>query len=161
MPILHVQYTAQGQTPDGNPVQLPPAVALTLRGPCIQVSVTVSQSIAQQLLQQGASVPTPVTGTGLIDTGASATCIDDAAAQQLGLQVIDVAPIASASHAQTLQNVYPLQIEVVGFNFAINVDRAVGAPLAAQGLLVLIRRDVLQHCTLHYNGLSGEITLAM
>ena len=48
-----------------------------------------------------------------------------------------------------------------GVSIKINVDRAIGAPLAAQDLLVLIGRDVPQHCTLFYNGLSGEMTLAI
>jgi hypothetical protein len=43
----------------------------------------------------------------------------------------------------------------------IGVGGAIGAPLAAQGIVALIGRDVLQHCTLHYNGFTGEITLAI
>ena len=161
MPILHSHFRAQAQAPDGSTFEVPPSVFLRQGGPVVQVGVSVAQSIATELLGQGAAVPPPVPGLALIDTGASATCIDEGAAQQLGLPVVDVVQVASASHAATMQNVYPIQISVVGMSITIEAPRAIGAPLAAQGLLLLIGRDVLQHCTLVYNGLAGEITLAI
>jgi len=69
--------------------------------------------------------------------------------------------VASASHASTQQNVYPIQIEVVGHPISIEAPNAIGAALAPQGLIALIGRDVLQHCTLFYNGITGEITLSI
>lgn len=57
--------------------------------------------MAQQLLQQGLQLPTTETGLALIDTGASATCIDEHVAQRMGLPTIDVVTMASASHAGT------------------------------------------------------------
>ena len=105
MPILNIQLAAQD--PSGN--QIPPLVALQQRGPVVQVSVSVEQNIAQQLLSQGLSLPTPERGFALIliDTGATSTCIDDAAAARLNLPAIDVVTVASASHASTQQNVHP------------------------------------------------------
>lgn len=97
----------------------------------------------------------------MIDTGATSTCVDDAAAQKLRLPAIDVVTIASASHSSAEQNVYPISVEVVGLPIAINAPRAIGAPLEAQGLLVLIGRDVLQHCMLVYNGISGTFSLSI
>ena len=132
-----------------------------MRGPVIQVSVSVEQTIAQQLLQSGSAVPPPVTGYALIDTGASMTCIDDVAAQELRLPVIDVARMASASHHSTDCNVYPIHIDVPGINIKIGVPRAMGAALKSQDLLLLIGRDVLQHGTLFYNGMSGQITFSI
>ena len=38
-------------------------------------------------------MPNPVSGMGLIDTGASATCIDDSVAQSMGLPVTDVSQV--------------------------------------------------------------------
>jgi predicted aspartyl protease len=161
VPILHTQLRAQGKTPQGQIVQVPPAIALLRQGPCLQVSIGLAQSIANQLLQQGKTLPRPVSGVALIDTGATSTCIDDAVAKQLQLPVVNVVNVASASHASTLQNVYPIQIEVVGLPISIEASNAIGAALAPQGLLALIGRDVLQHCTLFYNGLTGEITLSI
>jgi predicted aspartyl protease len=131
------------------------------RGPCVQITVTVAETIADQLVQQGKSVPQPVSGMALIDTGASATCIDDALAQRLGVPVIDVVQMSSASHAATSQNVYPIQIEVLGAGIKVNVPRAIGAALETQGIIALIGRDFLEHCTLFYNGITGEITLSI
>lgn len=161
MPILHVQYDAEGRTPDGKTVPIPPRVILLQTGPCVQVVVGLAQSLAEQLVQQGHAVPQPVAGVALIDTGASTTCIDEALAQRLGLPVIDVVQMTSASHAGTQANVYPIQMEIVGSPIIVNVPRAIGANLAPQGIVALIGRDYLQHCTLFYNGLTGEITLSI
>lgn len=127
----------------------------------MQVQVGIAQVIAQQLLQQGKTVPQPAAGLGLIDTGASTTCIDDAVARSLGLPVTNVVQVASASHAATPQNVYPAQIEIIGLPLAIAAPNAIGAPLSAQGIIALIGRDVLQHCTLFYNGPAGSISFAL
>jgi predicted aspartyl protease len=127
----------------------------------VQVSVSVEQSIAQQLLARGMSLPTPEGGWALIDTGATSTCIDDAAAARLNLPAIDVVTVASASHASTQQNVHPIQIEVIGLPITISAPRAIAAPLVAQGLVVLIGRDVLQHCPLFYNGPAGGFSLSV
>ncbi len=157
MPILNIQLA--GQDPSGN--QIPAFVALQQRGPVVQVSVSVEQNIARQLLAQGIALPAPETGFALIDTGATSTCIDEAAAARLRLPAIDVVTVASASHASTQQNVHPIQIEVIGLPITISAPRAIAAPLAAQGLLVLMGRDVLQHCTLFYNGPTGSFSLSV
>jgi predicted aspartyl protease len=160
VPILHVQFNAQAQTPTGQTVSVAPTIALLRQGPVVQVVLSLAQTIADQLMQQGLPIPAPLPGLALIDTGASATCIDDATAQQLQLPVIDVVNMTSASHASTQQNIYPVLIEVAG-GIRIDVPRAMGANLAPQKLVALIGRDFLQHCTLFYNGPAGAITLAL
>lgn len=127
----------------------------------MQVSVSVGEQLAEPILQAGGTLPAPVSGLALIDTGATSTCVDQAAAERLGLPAIDVVNVASASQASTQQNVYPIRLEVVGLPIAINAPRAIGAPLEAQGILVLLGRDVLQHCVLVYNGTVGSFSLAI
>jgi predicted aspartyl protease len=161
MPIMHIRFAGKRQAADGTTVRVSPVATLRKRGPIVQVEVSVAQVIAEQLLQQGQVIPAPLSGAALIDTGASSTCIDEAAAQQLGLPIVDVVRIMSASHAATPRNVYPIQIKIEGFPVNIKAPRAVGVPLATQNLLMLIGRDVLQHCNLFYNGPSGEITVAI
>jgi predicted aspartyl protease len=161
VPILHTQLQIQGRTPDGKAIAFPPQFALSARGPVLQVSVTVEQTVAKNLVQRGIPIPSPITGWGLIDTGASITCIDEEAAQKLQLPAVDVVTMASASQASSQRSVYPIQIEVIGFPIRLQALRAVGAALKAQDLLLLIGRDVLQMCTLFYNGISGEITLSI
>jgi len=112
-------------------------------------------------VQQGNAVPEPVTGWALIDTGASNTCIDDKAAQSMKLPVIDVGLMTSASHAQTKTNIYPIQIEITSFKLRFQSPRTMGAELGPQGLILLLGRDLLAHCLLVYNGLTGQITLAL
>jgi len=161
VPSLHIQFGAQGQTPEGQTVQLPPSVGLLQRGPLVQVSVRLFQDMANELTQRGIELPQPVSGIGLIDTGASVTCIDESIAQNLRLPVVDVVPMASASHSTTLRNVYPISFEIVNLVSNINAPRAIGAELNVQGLILLIGRDVLQFCTLFYNGFIGQITLSI
>lgn len=157
MPILHSQITAHTKSLDGKTVEVPPAAALQLRGPILQVSVTVEQNLGKGLIAQGKALPEPKSGLALIDTGASNTCIDEQAAKELGLPVIDVANMQSASHEKHPCNIYPVQI--ITPIVTLNAPRAMGAALVSQGLLVLIGRDVLQSCALFYNGPAGQFTL--
>ncbi len=159
MPILHSQIAAQAKTADGKVVQLAPAAALQLRGPILQVSITIEQNAGKGLVAQGKTLPTPKSGLALIDTGASNTCVDEQAAKDLGLPVIDVANMQSASHEKHECNIYPVQI--ITPIVTLNAPRAMGAALAPQGLLVLIGRDVLQNCNLFYNGPMGQFTLSL
>ncbi len=161
MPVLHRQYSIQGKAPDGSSVDVPSMQALQIRGPLVQVTIGIEHTIAQQLLQTGQTLPPPVAGLAMIDTGASVTCVDEGVAQQLGLPAIDVVQMVSASHASTQQNVYPIRLEVVGVPIVINVARAIGAQLAAQGIQVLIGRDIMANLTLFYNGPAVQITVAI
>lgn len=159
MPILHIQIQLQAQTPSGQTIALPPSPGLQAVGPVVQVTVGPVQAIIDQWTQTGVPIPAFISGNALFDTGAAVTCIDDATALQLGLPVVDVASMISASDVSQ-RNVYPIQVIVAG-TLTLNVERAMGAELARQGLLVLIGRDVLQHCTLFYNGTAGEFTLSL
>jgi predicted aspartyl protease len=113
------------------------------------------------LTQQGKPTPPPVNGWALLDTGASNTCIDDEEAQKMNLPVIGVGSMSSASHAKTPSNIYPIQIEFTGFPIRFQSPRTMGAALKEIGLLLLIGRDLLQYCTLFYNGGTGQITLSI
>jgi len=159
LPILHSQIAAQAKTADGKVVQLAPAAALQLRGPILQVSITIEQNAGKGLVAQGKTLPTLKSGLALIDTGASNTCVDEQAAKDLGLPVIEVANMQSASHQKHQCNVYPVQI--ITPIVTLNAPRAMGAALASQGLLVLIGRDVLQNCNLFYNGPMRQFTLSL
>jgi len=161
MPVLHSQYSGQGQNPAGQVVAVPPALALIQRGPILQVTIAIADQVAQELVKQGKPVQPAVSGIGLIDTGASVTCVDNEAAKNLQLPVIDVIKMASASHASHPTSVYPIKITIAGLPIGINAPRAAGAELKVQGLIALIGRDILANCTMHYNGVVGEITLAI
>jgi predicted aspartyl protease len=154
-----VQLAAQQKTPDGKTIPANPAIALHSRGPIVQVTVTIEQNAGKGLLSQGKSLPAPKAGLALIDTGATGTCIDEQAAHELGLPIRDVARMTSATHANQHCNVYPVQIGLP--TLTLNCPRTMGAALAAQGLLVLIGRDILSNCNLFYNGPVGQFTLSL
>jgi hypothetical protein len=79
----------------------------------------------------------------------------------MNLPVIDVGSMHSASHARTPGNIYPVQVEIIGFKFHFQSPGTMGAALREQGLLTLLGRDLLQSCTLFYNGVTGQITLSI
>ena len=160
MPILHIQLGAESKTADGKTAQAPPGIALRLRGPIVQVNVTIEENAGKGLLAQGKSLPTPKSGYALLDTGATGTRIDEQVAADLGLPVIDVWKMTSATHKDQECNVYPVQIDIPPI-LTLNSPRTMGAALAAHGLLVLIGRDVLANCNLFYNGPMGQFTLSL
>lgn len=160
MPILHIQVSAVGVGPNGQPVQIDPRQVLAMRGPVVQVSIRVPPEIAERLTAEGKPVPNPVNGFALIDSGAGSSCVDNAAAQTLGLPIVNVVPMASASHAMVEANVYPITFDILGNPpMTVNCPRATGATLANQGLVLLIGRDLLAMCHFTYNGTTGEFTL--
>ena len=159
MPILHSQIAAKATQADGKVVDVAPPVALQMRGPVLQVTVTVEQNVGKGLVSRGKPLPAPKAGWALIDTGASNTCIDEQAAQEMGLPIIDVGAMQSATHEKVACNIYPVLIQTPIVD--LNSIRTIGAALAGQGLLILIGRDVLQRCNLFYNGLAGQFTLSV
>ena len=161
MPIISVQISAKGGGPDGVPVNLPPAIGLLQQGPLLQVAISPSVAIVQQLTALGRALPTPISGPALLDTGAFNTCVDIDVAEELKLPVIDQVTIATPSHTESQQPVYPIQLEVTGFGINFDSPRTIGAPLKAQGIIALIGRDVLQNCCLIYNGHIGQFHLAI
>lgn len=80
----------------------------------------------------------------------------------MNLPVIDVGTMHSASHTKTPSNIYPVQIQIIGFQIQFQSPRTMGAALKEQGLLLmLLGRDLLSRCTLFYNGGTGQITLSI
>lgn len=160
MPIFHTQLGFEATDKSGNKTKLAPKEALLLRGPVFQVTLGVADIVAQQLIQQGQAVPEPIAGWALLDTGASSTCIDDAAAQKLNLPVIDQGKMSSATHEAFDVNIYPALISFTGTPIKVNALRVIGANLASQDLIALLGRDLLQNFTVFYNGAAGQITLS-
>lgn len=126
----------------------------------VNVAIKVPAEIAELLTKESKPVPPPITGFGLIDTGAASSCVDHAAAKTLGLPVVNVIKMASATHEQVDTNVYPISFDILGGQpLTVNCPRAAGAALANQQLVLLIGRDLLSNSFFSYNGLTGQITL--
>lgn len=95
----------------------------------------------------------------MIDTGASLTCFDLTAARELGLPIVGKVTITSASHIDHPTPQFAGRLILP--NLGINVERGVGVELASQGLIALVGRDVLRHCTFFYNGPDGSVSCAI
>ena len=97
----------------------------------------------------------------LLDTGASASCIDDSIAQQLNLPVINRVSVGGVGGSHQL-NQYLCRISIPQLNF-VKTGAFIGAGLAQGGQLhrALIGRDFLANMLLMYDGISGKAKLAV
>lgn len=110
--------------------------------------------------QLGIGVPKPVTGLGILDTGASMSCIDASFASQLGLIEVDAIEMrgVQAAHEEDAQGhtrvrFGVIRIEGIARNFPTRMCEI--RPLGdhdGEPLIVLVGRDILRHATLTWEG---------
>lgn len=132
---------------------------LQQRGPLLQIEVSVPDVLANKL-QEKKMMPSPVTGLGLLDTGASITGVDVNALQQLSLSMIDEVTINHPG-GEDKQGIYACQISFPGTKIEdIEFSHVLGSKLKDQGLLAILGRDVLKDYQLVYNGPGGFWTIA-
>ncbi len=133
-------------------------------GPLLTVTVSVLDQQADIRRRRGDEIPV-VEGLALIDSGASATCIDDEVAMRAGLPAVDTARMSSASGPSEV-SVYAGKITLVQRGstssdvVAIQTLRALGVNINGQGIIALIGRDILNSCIMIYNGPEAQYTLA-
>jgi len=129
--------------------------------------IGVSSARSQALTQAKQPVPQPIQIQGMLDTGASNTCVDPGILDQLGL-----------SPTGSIQMVTPStgagSVTAEQYDVSLVIPSAAGHPPlahltipvtkshlhAAQGFHALIGRDVLRGCLLTYDGLNGIFSLA-
>jgi len=128
------------------------ATQLLLHGPTIWVNIRPFPG------QPGTATTQRV--PALIDTGASASCIDDALARQLQLTVIDQAYL-SGSAGRHLVNVYLAQIDLPAPLNETHSGRFTGVHLQAGGQnhRALLGRTLLKYFSLIYDGRTGSVKL--
>lgn len=134
-------------------------------GPLIQVFIGVSMPRADALKSAGLPVPATVSGTFLIDTGASCTCIDPTLINKLGIPASGSCPISTPSTQGTPHhcNLYDVLMFIPNGDAGGHLIEAipvVETSLASQGIEGLIGRDVLDTCLLVYNGSTGHYSLS-
>lgn len=160
MPILNTRVQAQAKDEQGNSVSLPQGAALQHAGPRMQITLSPLEEQIKALTDKGEDIPTPVVGYALIDTGASATCIDRNAASTAGLAVVGSGPMHSATHADEVVPIFAGQLNIHGLS-NVETRSAYGVNLSSQGLIALIGRDVLSKCILVYNGIDNSFSLSL
>lgn len=134
-------------------------------GPRLQIEISIPDSLITQLVAQGKAIPAPVTGFGLIDTGASVTCVDEGILKSLNLTPFSTANV-STPNGDVVQGIYPVSISFPGTGFAsIKLASCVGANLTSQtkpplNTIALIGRDILSKGVFIYDGKHATFTLA-
>ena len=144
----------------------PAPTGLVESGPVLHVEISVAAPLADQLTQQGQSIPAAAAGQALIDTGATATAIDESVVTKLGLSPIDTVQLSTA-HGEREAGVYACRIRFASQSLPeIDASRATGVNLAGQAvdgtsIIALIGRDVLRECLFVYNGPMGHFSLSV
>lgn len=139
-------------------------LGLSVNGPLVNALIGPSAPRAEALRLANQPVPSFVQGLFLIDTGASGTCVDPTLIAKLGLPPTGAAPMQTPSTNGTpVQcNLYDVSVFIPDGQggFMTPALPVMECNLAAQGILGLIGRDILNRCTLIYNGSANFVTLA-
>jgi hypothetical protein len=114
-------------------------------------------------------IPTPVPGIGLIDTGATFTCIEETIlSSALQLDPIGVVNTGTAN-GPVQQSAYPGHIVFPTEGWSIDIGQVVGVNLAGQTvdepvpkpIIALLGRNFLERCVFIYNGTMGAWTISI
>jgi hypothetical protein len=130
--------------------------------------VGVSNARRTALLAAGQDVPDPIKIRGLVDTGASGTCVDPSVLTTLGLTptgsvTVNTPSTGSQPHTAdqydvslAIPSAFPSHVPLLVANLPVLCAEL----FAAQGFHALIGRDILSLCLFHYDGISKLFTLA-
>ena len=133
-------------------------------GPTIDLAVAVGSTWQRRLVTQGISSPSPSTVRALIDTGSDLSVVHPQVLRQLGVQATGSIRIRrpGAGGGFHLAAVFDIQLSIGGVRSRAPwiSTTVVGVAPSTPAILALIGRDVLEHCTLFYNGPRGELTLS-
>lgn len=144
-----------------------PSINLQLsnNGPIIEIMVGTSLPRQEALKEAGQPIPPSKIGKFLIDTGASCTCIDIEFMVSLDISPTGSTTIQTPStnggvHAcNTYDVMFFIPHPNQGGHF-IEALPILETHLSSQGIDGLLGRDVLDKCTLIYNGTAQMYTLS-
>jgi hypothetical protein len=143
-----------------------PTTTISSDGPVIEIGIGQSAARIAALRAASQPVSAPVITRGLIDTGASCTCIDPEIVARLGLVPTGVCQMFSASSDTTPDLCMQYDVALAIFVDSQQVHSAsftipvVERPLKGHGFQALIERDVLAHGVLIYHGKAGSLSLS-
>jgi len=143
-------------------------VGLTQLGAFFPVEVHVPPQIADVMVKAGQVIPKGISGIGLIDTGATLTCIEENALISLGLHPIGQVNSGTANGLKPC-NVYPARIVFPTKGWTFDLGQAMGVNLAGQTIptnppqpiIALLGRNLLERSVFIYNGITGLWTITL
>lgn len=134
-------------------------------GPLVQVEITLPAPLEEFYVKQGIALPPPASGYALIDTGASASAVDEQELLRLGVLPIDSIP-THTPHGEARSFVYPARISFPGMVLQhIPMNRVIGCNLSwqtpdAKKVIMLVGRDLLKYFLMIYHGEGSSVTLS-
>lgn len=129
------------------------------QGLLLGIEISASETLAAALHTNGKSIPQPISGDALVDTGASCCCVEESHLISLGLQPIGQTEVRSPNGIRS-QNLYFVRLTFPGTPIPPLELRVVGVQMNQGTTISLIGRDVLRHYVLIYNGPMGCYTIA-
>jgi Retroviral aspartyl protease len=141
------------------------SLEISQRGPLLQFSVGVSSPRASALRAAGKLVPAIIPITGLIDTGASCTSIDNTILRQLDIPSTGTTPVHTPStqaNAPHIANLYDISLTLIHplVSRTFHAVPVMESQLLHQGIQALIGRDILSWCLFTYDGNTKRFCLA-
>jgi hypothetical protein len=108
MPLFEHAIIVQTKNKDGQLVKSA-RQGLHLVGPVLNVVVSPTKQHLDALAQNGQEAPKPIVGLAVIDTGATATAVDEEVCKMLGLKPTGAMKTAHAGGSE-VRACYPIQI---------------------------------------------------
>ena len=157
MPILNLKFRGEDADGEDHSGYLR-GFGLHQRGAIVRVTLSPLDQHGEIFSDMDGSLPTPVSGYAMIDTGAGMTCFDQSAAQKAQLMVVGRSSVSSVTGTGKVP-VYSGQLDIADFT-CIKAETALGVKLDTPGIIALIGRDVLANCLLVYNGPESSVSLS-
>lgn len=136
-------------------------------GPIVTAYIMVSAARHRALTTLGQAIPQPQKIRGLIDTGASGTCVDPSVLDALGLTPTGSVQVhtPTTGNAPVAKDQYDIGLAIPGPAISQAALMVANLPVLcselfdAQAIHALIGRDVLSRCLLSYDGTTNLFTL--
>jgi hypothetical protein len=137
-------------------------------GAFFPIEVHVPPQIAAVMVKAGQPLPKTISGIGLIDTGATLTCIQEDILVSLGLNPIGQVDSGTANGLKPC-NIYPARIVFPTKGWTLDLGQAMGVNLTGQiiptdppqPIIALLGRNLLERSVLIYNGITGFWTITL
>jgi len=141
------------------------SVILAKQGFLVAIELRVPEQLEKLLLSENKPVPAPLTGPGLVDTGATFSMIDEGAVEHLCVSPVGVVTLGTAGGSKQ-SALYPVRLAIRTPPPNEPLLRAefagiTAGPLKDSGLLCLIGRDILSRGVLVYDGGGGHVSLSL